>query len=353
MIRRSQISGQPFDRSRPPGDDSPWLRGSEDQGFVAFLKLIAVLQSNEAYRAWVLISALRGNDLARVIPVVAAGDTRELVSPPSPPTAGAGVRSQLILARLREREAGELVPPPELKVSFIRDQLLDAKLLSGAASELGIQEYVVDNILDRLDGLELDEKSSRSVVEFVWRLLMREDRSAFGLRRSLRDMSGFDPGRWFWFQPGRSDGAEADRQRREHGLASLLLPSRANTWMPAIPARVRSRLGRMAGIRSRWPSDVGRPCAHRRVPRSRTARALARSAARSTGRSSERAARHPHLGRELAGGADRGSSDGHAPARLPAPPWRVGGPTDRRVLRSEGSDRRSHPLAGTATRPSP
>ena len=216
-----------------PGEDSPWLRGSEDQGFVAFLKLIAVLQSNEAYRARVLISALRGNDLARVIPVVAAGDTRELVSPPSPPTAGGGARSQLILARLREREAGELVPPPELQVSFIRDQLLDAKLLSGAASELSIQEYVVDNILDRLDGLELDDKSSRSVVEFVWRLLMREERSAFGLRRSLRDMSGFDPGRWFWFQPGRADGAEADRQRREHGLASLLLPSRANTWMPA------------------------------------------------------------------------------------------------------------------------
>lgn len=216
-----------------PGEDSPWLQGSEDKGFIAFLNLIAVLQSTARGGAQTLISALRGNDLARVIPVVAANDTRELVSPPSPPTPGGGARSQLILARLREREAGELVPPPELQVSFIKDQLLDARLLSGVASELGIQEYVVDNILDRLDGLELDEESSRSVVEFVWRLLMREERSAFGLRRSLRDMSGFEPGRWFWFQPRRADGAEADRQGREHGLASLLLPSRANSWMPA------------------------------------------------------------------------------------------------------------------------
>jgi hypothetical protein len=216
-----------------PGEDSPWQQGSEDRGFVAFLSLVAVLQSNDSYRARALISALRGNDLARVIPVVAAGDTRELVPPPSRPTPAGGARSQLILARLRERESAELVPPPQLQVSFIKDQLLDARLLSGAASEFGIQEYVVDTILDRLDALELDEDSSRSVVEFVWRLLVREERSAFGLRRSLRDMSGFEPGRWFWFHPGRADGAEADRQRREHGLASLLLPSRANSWMPA------------------------------------------------------------------------------------------------------------------------
>ena len=212
-----------------PGEDSPWPQGSEDKGFIAFLNLIAVLQSTARYGAQTLISALRGNDLARVIPVVAANDTRKLLSPPSPPTPGGGARSHSILARLREREAGELVPPPELQVSFIKDQLLDERLLSGAASELGIHEYVVDNILDRLDGLELDEESSRSVVEFVWRLLMREERSAFGLRRSLRDMSGFEPGRWFWFQPRRADGAEADRQGREHGLASLLLPSRANS----------------------------------------------------------------------------------------------------------------------------
>ena len=216
-----------------PGEDSLWPQGSEDEGFVGFLNLIAVLQSNEPYHARRLLSALRGNDQARLIPVVAAGERRELVPPPSTPTPGSGARSELILARLRERETGELVPPPELQVSFIKDQLLDAKLLNGAASELGIQEYVVDNILDRLNGLDLDEGSSRSLVEFVWRLLMREERSAYGLRRSLRDMSGFEPGRWFWFQPGRADGAEADRQRREHGLASLLLPSQANTWMPA------------------------------------------------------------------------------------------------------------------------
>lgn len=217
-----------------PGDDSPWPVGSEDQGFVSLLNLIAGLQSTARSSTQELIAELRGNDLARVIPVVAPGDSRNLVAPPAPrPPGGGGVRSQLILARLREREDGELVPPAELQVSFIKDELLDARLLSGAASELGVQEYVVDTILDRLDGLELDEDSSRSVTRFVWRLLVREQRSAFGLRRSLQDLSAFDPARWFWFQPGRADGAEGDRQGREHGLASLLLPSRAGTWMPA------------------------------------------------------------------------------------------------------------------------
>src|SRR5262249_943986 len=153
-----------------PGDDSPWPRGSEDQGFVAFLNLIAALQSTPPYSAGALISALRGNALARVIPVVAAENTRELVSPPPSSTPAGGARCQVILGRRREGEGGELVAPPELQVSFIKDQLLDARLLSGAASGLGIQEYVVDTILDRLDGLELDEESSRSVVEFVWRL---------------------------------------------------------------------------------------------------------------------------------------------------------------------------------------
>ena len=102
---------------------------------------------------------------------------------------------------------------------------------SGWTSELGIQEYVVDNFLDRLDRFGLDEESSRSVVEFVRRLLMREERSAFGLRRSLRDMSArarslvlvpATPRRWSRGRPPRTRAWSA----------SLLLPSRANSWMP-------------------------------------------------------------------------------------------------------------------------
>jgi hypothetical protein len=216
-----------------PGDESPWQKGSEDQGFLNLLELIALLETTDRARARGLIGELKGNRSARIVPAVAADGARELVPPPAPPEPGSGRRSQLILARLREREAGELVPPAELQVSFIRDQLLDSQLLAGPASSLGVQEYVVDNILDRLDGLAMDDGASQAIVDFLWRLLVREPRSVFGLRRSLAEMAGFEPGRWFWFHPGRAEGSDADRQRRERGLASLLLPSRANDWIPA------------------------------------------------------------------------------------------------------------------------
>ncbi len=336
-----------------PGQDPPWPQGGEDQGFVALLNLIAVLQSTEPHGTRSLTSSLRGNELARVIPVVAAVDTRDLVSPPAPSAPGGRGRSALILARLREREAGELVPPGELQVSFIRDQLLDARLLSGAASELGVQEYVVDNILDRLDGLELNEDSNRSVTEFVWRLLVREQRSAFGLRRSLQDLSAFEPGRWFWFQPGRADGAEADRQRREHGLASLLLPSRAGTWMAA------SRLAFGEDWADWLESEAAGPLTS--ASRARVAayrdlelpRSITGPPNRSAGASMRSSARRSNLGRRLAGGADRAGANLDAPARVPPAFGRVGGPAHRGVLGSARPDGRSHPMGWTAPRAPP
>ena len=237
--RRAQDGGRPPDLWETlralfrPVELSPWPLGQEDQGFVALLELLALLDASDRGRTRALIDRLRGDESARLIPTVAPDGARELVPPPALAEGGRTGRTQLILARLREREVGELIPPVELQVSFIADQLFDARLLAGPGSMLGVQEYVVDNIIDRLDGLVLDGTTGRAVVDFMWRLLVREKRSAFGLQRSLPEMAAFDPGRWFWFRRGRADGNEADRQRRERGLASLPLPSRIGTWAPA------------------------------------------------------------------------------------------------------------------------
>ncbi|MDQ6880228.1 MAG: hypothetical protein M3082_21495 [Candidatus Dormibacteraeota bacterium] len=216
-----------------PGELAPWPKGQEDPGFVALLELLALLDATDRPTTRSLTGNLRGNPSARLIPSVAPDGARVLIPPPASAEPGQTERTHLVLARLREREAGELVPPGDLRVSFIADQLLDARLLAGPGSLLSVQEYVVDNILDRLEGLALDAAGGRAVVDFIWRLLVREKRSAFGLQRSLPELSEFDPGRFFWFRPGRAEGGEADRQRRERGLASLPLPSRAGPWKSA------------------------------------------------------------------------------------------------------------------------
>ena len=64
------------------------------------------------------------------------------------------------MARRRELDGTDLVPPAAVQVSFVADGLLDTGGLA-AAQMLGVQEYVVDNLLDRLESLDLDERTGR------------------------------------------------------------------------------------------------------------------------------------------------------------------------------------------------
>lgn len=215
-----------------PGDLRPWRVGEEDQGFSRLLDLVHLLDAEQRSTARQLFDDLRGEAAARLIPAVAADGGRDLVPlPATRGSAGAG-RSHIVMARRREQDGADLVPPPVVQVSFIADGLLDTAVI-GAAQLLGVQEYVVDNLLDRLEGLDPDDQAGPSVLDFVWRLLVREQRSEFGLRRARDDLFKFDPGHLFWFQPGRATTSESDRdrERRERGLASLLLPSRSGAWV--------------------------------------------------------------------------------------------------------------------------
>lgn len=216
-----------------PGDRPPWQSGQEDGGFRALLNLVDALDRVDRSRANALIEELRGDPATRVIPVVASGG-RELRAVSELGEGALRRRGELVLARLREKEADELIPPPDLQVSFVADGMLDTQLL-GPAAKFGIREYAVDTILDRIDGLDVGEGGASSVVAFVWRLLAQESRSEFGLRRCVDQAERFDPLPWAWFRAGRAGGSDQDRQRqdRERGLATLLLPARSGSWARA------------------------------------------------------------------------------------------------------------------------
>lgn len=225
-----------------PGDAPIWAPDQAASGFVACCRLLAYLLAADADSGEELVKGLRGRPDARIIPAV-TGDGEDwgyVAPPPATDTdiddeAEDGVLGGAIFARVRvrARAGAELAPPGDLGVAFVPDGVLDSDLLSSVGARLGIREYTTNAVLDRLAaaGTSGDDES---MLRFIWRLLLRERDSRYGIRQVLYEAAEPEPGQWFWCEPGRARNPEGrTEQRRAHALAHLHLPTADETWRPA------------------------------------------------------------------------------------------------------------------------
>jgi hypothetical protein len=218
-----------------PGASGPWPEGVADEGFRALLDLVAALQLNDRARAVQLLAGLRGDEEACLLPAVAEGGGRTMLPVPDPGEAVAGRRSKLVMARTRNVGRTELVPPAFMDVAFLPAGLLDSEGQVDRAKPLGVRDFTVDNVLDRMRGGSRADADPSTVLTFLWSLLVRERRSEFSSQAAADHASEFNPATFFWCRPGHGAhaGAEADRQRRRRVLAVTLLPARDGSWRPA------------------------------------------------------------------------------------------------------------------------
>jgi hypothetical protein len=218
-----------------PGETPPWDGPSADRGFLRLLDLFAALDVEDRNAARGLLDALRGDPTSALIPTVVAGDDRALLPIPDPSESAPGRRSRLVMARVRSSEGRALVPPGDLDVAFLPDGLLSNEAELDRARPLGVRPFTVDNVLDRLSGIEREPVDGEALVRFLWQLLARERLSSFSTRRSAERASVFDPHEWFWCRPGRAreDDTTRLRQQRERYLAAVLLPCADGGWRRA------------------------------------------------------------------------------------------------------------------------
>lgn len=218
-----------------PGAGGPWPEGTPDDGFKALLDLVAALQLNDQAKADQLLTGLRGDEEACLLPAAAPEGGRTLLPVPDPSEAVAGRRSQLVMARTRDVGSTELVPPSFMDVAFLPAGLLESEGQVDRAKPLGVRDFTVDNVLDRMRGSPRAEADPGTALAFLWSLLARERRSEFSSRSAADHASEFNPVTFFWCRPGHGGrpGAEADRQRRRRALAETLLPTRDGDWRPA------------------------------------------------------------------------------------------------------------------------
>ncbi len=218
-----------------PGDDAPWDDGSADEGFRALLELLTALQGDDRRAADRLVDGLRGDPASRLLPTVGPDGSRVLLPVPDPSEGVAGRRTQLVLARARTSYGGALPPPHELDLAFLPPGLLENEADIDRAKPLGVRPFTVDNVIDRLNGIEVTNVDPETLLRFVWHLLVNERRSSLGTRRSRERASEFDPSEWYWCRPNRagSDDTERQRQQRARYLSRVSLPCRAGGWRPA------------------------------------------------------------------------------------------------------------------------
>ncbi|WP_407669361.1 sacsin N-terminal ATP-binding-like domain-containing protein [Ornithinimicrobium avium] len=217
-----------------PGDLEVWGEESADEGFRGFLRLVNWLTGEFPTQTERFLGQLRGSPSSRLVPVVSASGGRVLLPVPDPTVGLTGRRSQLVMARIRSRGERALVPPVELQVSFLADGLLSSDEIN-RARPLGIRPFTVDNVLDRLGGLEVSDERAEHVLTFVWQFLARERTNQYGTRRLVERAAAFSPQEWFWCRPGRARESDTRRQeqQRERYLADVMLPNRDGAWRPA------------------------------------------------------------------------------------------------------------------------
>ncbi|PWW25181.1 hypothetical protein JD79_04379 [Geodermatophilus normandii] len=215
-----------------PGSSSPWPEGGEDNGFRALLDLVTVLQALDRRRCEELLTSLRGDPQARLLPVPAPDGGRRLFPLPAPEDGVRGRTSSLVMGRVREAGAA-LQPPAAMDVVFLRDGLLASEADGDRAKPLGVRPFTVDTVLDRLAAVQ--DAEGGEVVTFLWSLLARERGHEFGTAKGAHLVATLDPAQWFWCQPGRAELTENDRakQRRQRRLSDVRLPARDGSWRPA------------------------------------------------------------------------------------------------------------------------
>ena len=217
-----------------PGGREIWAHDA-DGGFTELLRILSVLVQDEGDQTQVMLAGLAGQPDARIIPVQGGvGAGRRYVAPPSRREDGTPLRA--ILGR-RGGSTIELMPPAELNLDLLADDLLSDDLY-GVAAGLGITDYTTDTALERMAGLAWDaggEALFSAALGFMWRLLLQApSQSPYGLRSAAAQLSAFQPGRWFWCEPGRAvDPGKRPPQRREEALGQVHLPTRAGGWRPA------------------------------------------------------------------------------------------------------------------------
>ena len=218
-----------------PGEKGAWPTGEEGARFRALLDLIAALDLHHRARAAELVAGLRGDPDAYLVPVGAADGQHTLLPVPDATEGVAGNRSQLVMARTRDLGGAQLIPPPALDVAFLPDGLLDSEGQVDRAKPLGVRDFTVDNVLNRLPGVAGADGDPADLLRFLWALLLRERRSDFSIAAATERASEFDPTAWFWCRPGHGGGetAEAERQRRRRLLSEVRLPARDTEWRAA------------------------------------------------------------------------------------------------------------------------
>lgn len=225
----------PLGRLLRPGPGGPWLEGHEDDGFRSLVELVTALHVTDPARADKLLRELGGDPDACLLPVVAEDGRRRLAPVPNVEDAAAGRRSRGVMARIRRTGDNELVPPSALDVAFLPAGLLRAEEEVDRAKPLGVREFTVDNLLDRLAGTDDVGVAPEPILAFLWSLLARERTGQFSTRSAATRSAEFDPGAFFWCVPGDGarGGAEQDRQRRRRALATMKLPALDGTWHAA------------------------------------------------------------------------------------------------------------------------
>ena len=218
-----------------PGERGPWASGDEDSGFRALLDLVAALDLHDREKTDALLEGVRGDPESCLLPVVAADGGRTLLPVPDVGEGAPGRRSRLVMARARDVEGVVLVPPAPMDVAFLPDGLLASEAEVDRAKPLGVRDFTVDNVIDRLRGVASSDAEPDAVLGFLWALLARETRSDFSTRTAAARAIEFDPSAWFWCRPGHGGipGPDAERQRRRRLLAATHVPARDGSWRPA------------------------------------------------------------------------------------------------------------------------
>jgi len=217
-----------------PGQAGAWAPGEEGARFRALLDLIAALDLHDRQKATSLVNSLRGDPDAYLVPVGAADGQRVLLPVPDASEGVPGNRSQLVMARTRDFAGAQLVPPPALDVAFLPDGLLDSEGQVDRAKPLGVRDFTVDNVINRLSGVAGANDDPAALLRFLYALLVRERRSDFSVTSATERASEFDPTTWFWCRPGQGgETAEGERQRRRRLLSEVHLPTRDHEWRAA------------------------------------------------------------------------------------------------------------------------
>jgi hypothetical protein len=218
---------------RPGSETSIWQGLDADDGFRNFLDLIAALEVDNRAAATALLDGLKGDRDSCLLPTVAPEGGRRLLPVPDPAVGVPGRRSRLVMARIRV-SGDNLIPPDELDLAFLREGLLTSDAEIDRAKPLGVREFTVDNILDRLNDIGESAVDPEALLRFLWQLLSRERVSGFGTKTSAEHARTFSPAYWFWCHPGdaRQDDSRL-RQQRARYLTGIPVLCQDTQWRAA------------------------------------------------------------------------------------------------------------------------